>query len=84
MADEGNIRRRSILRALRGGPKTVRDIAPEVGLASTSTVHAHLIRLRDLGLVRHVVGWELTESGRTAIADGRPTKVVGQPRLPGA
>src|ERR671916_1057092 len=35
-----------------GYPPTVRDIGKAVGLASSSTVHAHLANLEKLGLVR--------------------------------
>src|SRR6202012_1711163 len=35
-----------------GYPPTVRDIGKAVGLASPSTVHAHLDNLQKLGLVR--------------------------------
>lgn len=71
---EGQRRRRLILvrlgRAER--PMTVRALTPEVGLRSPSSTQAQLVNLERLGLVRHVVGWELTESGKAAVADGRP------------
>ena len=35
-----------------GYPPTVRDIGKAVGLASSSTVHAHLANLEKIGLVR--------------------------------
>ena len=38
--------------ATHGYPPTVRDIGKAVGLASTSTVHAHLANLEKLGLLR--------------------------------
>jgi len=38
--------------ARHGYPPTVRDIGKAVGLASSSTVHAHLANLEKLGLVR--------------------------------
>ncbi len=38
--------------ALHGYPPTVRDIGKAVGLASSSTVHAHLANLEKLGLLR--------------------------------
>ena len=38
--------------ASHGYPPTVRDIGKAVGLASSSTVHAHLANLEKLGLVR--------------------------------
>ena len=37
---------------LNGYPPTVRDIGKAVGLASSSTVHAHLANLEKLGLLR--------------------------------
>ena len=36
-----------------GYPPTVRDIGKAVGLASSSTVHAHLANLEKIGLLRH-------------------------------
>ncbi|SEP67959.1 repressor LexA [Ignavigranum ruoffiae] len=55
----------------KGYPPTVREIAAEVGLASTSTVHGHLSRLeqngfisRDPSLTRAI---ELTEQGFQAL-----------------
>ena len=38
--------------AAHGYPPTVRDIGKAVGLASSSTVHAHLANLEKLGLLR--------------------------------
>jgi repressor LexA len=38
--------------AQHGYPPTVRDIGKAVGLASSSTVHAHLANLEKLGLIR--------------------------------
>jgi repressor LexA len=38
--------------ALNGYPPTVRDIGKAVGLASSSTVHAHLANLEKVGLLR--------------------------------
>src|SRR3954468_3871336 len=38
--------------AKNGYPPTVRDIGKAVGLASSSTVHAHLANLEKLGLLR--------------------------------
>ncbi|MGZ6693570.1 MAG: LexA family protein, partial [Solirubrobacteraceae bacterium] len=35
-----------------GYPPTVRDIGKAVGLASSSTVHAHLANLEKIGLLR--------------------------------
>jgi repressor LexA len=41
-----------------GYPPTVRDIGKAVGLASSSTVHAHLANLEKIGLLRRVGGDE--------------------------
>src|SRR6202035_4229199 len=38
--------------ATNGYPPTVRDIGKAVGLASSSTVHAHLANLEKIGLLR--------------------------------
>src|SRR5690349_5891267 len=38
--------------AKHGYPPTVRDIGKAVGLASSSTVHAHLANLEKLGMLR--------------------------------
>src|SRR5512139_1293866 len=38
--------------AKHGYPPTVRDIGKAVGLASSSTVHAHLANLEKIGLLR--------------------------------
>jgi repressor LexA len=38
--------------AINGYPPTVRDIGKAVGLASSSTVHAHLANLEKIGLLR--------------------------------
>ena len=38
--------------ARHGYPPTVRDIGKAVGLASSSTVHAHLANLEKVGLLR--------------------------------
>lgn len=37
---------------LKGYPPSVREICAEVGLSSTSTVHAHLTRLEEKGIIR--------------------------------
>ena len=39
-----------------GYPPTVRDIGKAVGLASSSTVHAHLANLERIGLLRRDPG----------------------------
>ena len=68
----GAARQRRIMEALAAEeePLTIRQIAPMVGLSSASTVQTHLANLARLGLVRRVVGWELTETGVMAVADG--------------
>src|SRR5437763_3294775 len=38
--------------SIHGYPPTVRDIGKAVGLASSSTVHAHLANLEKIGLLR--------------------------------
>ena len=79
---EGQRRRRLILVRLgrADAPMTVRELAPEVGLKSPSSVQAQLVNLERLGLVRHVVGWELTTSGKAAIADAHPTRQTWEAR----
>jgi len=68
----GQLRQRAILEALAAeeDPLTIRQIAPRVGLSSASTVQSHLANLARLGLVRRVVGWELTETGLMAVGEG--------------
>jgi SOS-response transcriptional repressor LexA len=41
----------------RGFPLTVREIGQRVGLKSASTVHAHLLDLESMGLVRFAGGY---------------------------
>ena len=69
-----------------GYPPTVREIGAEVGLASPSTVHAHLANLERAGLLRRdptkpraleLLGREQRE--RAPAARGRPLDAV---RLP--
>lgn len=67
MSDDGAIRRRDILRALATCPRTVRGLLAFCGLSSTSTVHHHLMRLEEQGLIAPVRGWELTPKGREAL-----------------
>src|SRR2546430_6856436 len=81
-----------------GYPPTVRDIGKAVGLASSSTVHAHLANLEKIGLLRRdpskpraielldrAVG-SAVESVRGIVRpDGLPlvgTVAAGQPILP--
>lgn len=40
----------------RGIPPTIRDLTQETGYASTSTVHYHVSRLEDLGVVERDPG----------------------------
>src|ERR1700693_4058398 len=60
-----------------GYPPTVREIGEEVGLASPSTVHAHLANLERGGLLRRdptkpraleLIGRERAEPGTAAVA----------------
>src|SRR4051812_10707580 len=66
-----------------GYPPTVRDIGKAVGLASSSTVHAHLANLEKVGLLRRDPSKpraiELLDRAATATADAvksgvRPTR----------
>ncbi|HLM93238.1 MAG TPA: transcriptional repressor LexA [Gaiellaceae bacterium] len=76
--------------AKQGYPPTVREIGEEVGLASPSTVHAHLANLERAGMLRRdptkpraleVVGRERATGGprpmRTATPDPRRLPLVG-------
>src|SRR5437660_8726855 len=70
-----------------GYPPTVREIGEAVGLASPSTVHAHLANLERLGLLRRdptkpraleLVGRErAADVAETAPADVRVLPIVG-------
>src|SRR5437879_9190036 len=62
-----------------GYPPTVREIGEHVGLASPSTVHAHLANLERAGLLRRdptkpraleLIGRERSEEGPAADRDG--------------
>jgi repressor LexA len=76
--------------AKHGYPPTVREIGEEVGLASPSTVHAHLANLERAGLLRRdptkpraleVVGRERSSAagpGRPAVSDPRRLPLVGE------
>src|SRR3954462_5807745 len=59
--------------AKHGYPPTVRDIGKAVGLASSSTVHAHLANLEKLGLLRRDPpkprALELLDKASTAVAN---------------
>jgi repressor LexA len=71
--------------AKNGYPPTVRDIGKAVGLASSSTVHAHLSNLEKAGLLRRDPtkprAIELLDKGVSAAA-GAIRSVVGQGGLP--
>src|SRR2546421_12367843 len=66
-----------------GYPPTVREIGEAVGLASPSTVHAHLANLERAGLLRRDPtkprALELVGRSRTATAASSPTRL---PTLP--
>lgn len=75
----------------RGFPPTVREICHEVNLSSTSTVHGHLARLQQKGLLIKDAtkprALEITEAGRNALGI-KPTEIpivgvvtAGQPIL---
>jgi repressor LexA len=76
--------------AKHGYPPTVREIGEEVGLASPSTVHAHLANLERAGLLRRdptkpraleVVGRERSTAagpGRPVVTDPRRLPLVGE------
>jgi repressor LexA len=55
-------RQREVLEALRrlhdqhGFPPSLREVASEVGLASASSVHAHVVKLTERGLVERRPG----------------------------
>ena len=63
-----------------GYPPTVREIGEEVGLASPSTVHAHLANLERVGLIRRdptkpraiVSGTAMTSSTFSSASSGPP------------
>ncbi|MCK9247809.1 MAG: transcriptional repressor LexA [Solirubrobacteraceae bacterium] len=69
-----------------GYPPTVRDIGKAVGLASSSTVHAHLANLEKLGLLRRDPSKpraiELLERGVEQAVEGVRNAVGRSRRLP--
>jgi repressor LexA len=71
-----------------GYPPTVRDIGKAVGLASSSTVHAHLANLEKLGLLRRDPtkprAIELLDRAREGVgqAVGNVRQLVTSPGLP--
>jgi repressor LexA len=73
--------------ATHGYPPTVREIGEEVGLASPSTVHAHLANLERAGLLRRdptkpraleVVGRERSTASAAPAQDPRRLPLVGE------
>lgn len=75
----------------RGFPPTIREICHEVNLSSTSTVHGHLARLQQKGLLIKDAtkprALEITEAGKNALGI-KPTEIpivgvvtAGQPIL---
>ena len=68
-----------------GYPPTVRDIGKAVGLASSSTVHAHLANLEKLGLLRRDPSKpraiELLDRATGSVVDA-VQKTMGGPGLP--
>ena len=68
-----------------GYPPTVRDIGKAVGLASSSTVHAHLSNLEKAGLLRRDPtkprAIELLDKAATAVSDAAKS-IVGHTGLP--
>lgn len=63
-----------------GYPPTVREIGEAVGLSSSSTVHAHLRRLEEMGIIRRDA--ELTRAIRVVEEDadaGKPKRIANLP-----
>jgi repressor LexA len=65
--------------AINGYPPTVRDIGKAVGLASSSTVHAHLANLEKIGLLRR----DPTKPRAIELLDRATAGVRGLARQPG-
>src|SRR2546426_3808129 len=69
-----------------GYPPTVRDIGKAVGLASSSTVHAHLANLERLGVLRRDPtkprALELLDRAASVVAGGGRSAVGGGQGLP--
>jgi repressor LexA len=61
-----------------GYPPTVRDIGKAIGLASSSTVHAHLANLEKLGLLRR----DPTKPRAIEVLKGKAREVVAPAGLP--
>ncbi len=72
--------------ASNGYPPTVRDIGKAVGLASSSTVHAHLANLEKLGLLRRDPtkprAIELLDRVQETVVDNVRSIVSSRPGLP--
>src|SRR5881409_3649153 len=66
-----------------GYPPTVREIGEAVGLASPSTVHAHLANLERAGLLRRdpTKPRALAVLGRARAADSEPASLPKRPLL---
>ena len=68
-----------------GYPPTVREIGEAVGLASPSTVHAHLANLERAGFLRRDPtkprALELVRRERAAAPDASPVREAGQARV---
>ncbi len=62
--------------ATNGYPPTVRDIGRAIGLASSSTVHAHLANLEKVGLLRR----DPTKPRAIELLADRARRVVDSPR----
>ena len=65
-----------------GYPPTVRDIGKAVGLASSSTVHAHLANLEKVGLLRRDPSKPRAIEMLDKAVDAAKSVVGGQNRLP--
>ncbi|KYP80355.1 transcriptional repressor LexA [Ferroacidibacillus organovorans] len=59
----------------RGYPPSVREIGEAMGLSSTSTVHAHLAKLEDRGLIKR----DPTKPRAIEIVDETSVPIVGVP-----
>ena len=97
-------RQKQILRYIKdtlrakGYPPSVREIGEAVGLSSSSTVHSHLAKLEDMGLIRRdptkpraidvldETPWRQKAMTPAWSAVSRPTQIAhsSMPGLPGA
>ena len=64
--------------AKHGYPPTVRDIGKAIGLASSSTVHAHLSNLEKIGIVRR----DPSKPRAIELLADKAKRAVGPPGLP--